>query len=60
MLFSFTFNNMKIVLLLSKEVESKPSREDDKNLLVKKEFVVEMLASGVVFVMLGKGSIKEE
>jgi hypothetical protein len=51
---------MKIVLLLSKEVKSKPSRDDDKNLLARKEFVAEMLASGVVFVMLGKESINEE
>jgi hypothetical protein len=50
---------VKIVLLPSKEVECKPSKGYGKNLLAKKEFVDEMLASEVVFVLLGKESSKE-
>jgi uncharacterized protein (UPF0332 family) len=43
--YNFTFDNVKIALILTKEVEPKPSKGDGKNILTRKMFVNEMLAS---------------
>lgn len=48
------FDNMRIMLLPNQEMEPKPSKGDDKSLLGMKGFVDEMLAFGVLFVLLGK------
>lgn len=54
--YKLTFDNVKIALLSTKEVEPKPSKGDGKNLLARKMFVDEMLASGVMFALLRKES----
>lgn len=50
----FMFDNVKSVLMPSKEVEPKLSKGDGKNLLARKEYADKMLASRVVFVLLEK------
>lgn len=46
------------MLLPSKEAEPKPSKGEGKNLLARKDFLDEMLAYGVVFLLIGKESGK--
>lgn len=53
--YSFMFDNTKIVLPPSKEVEPKPSKGDGKNILARKEFVDEIVGFRGCISIIGQG-----